>query len=233
MWQTVACWIKSHEALAIWIEGIALVLIFALDATVFVLGLFDKRKQHAESVAQMEIMQKQARATETAAEAATKSVESLISKDRARIEIIAGKVQVASGSAIGITCFLNNVGPTPAFIEDGGILLLQGAKDVEVDYDKCVKIPFVGNIPANSRTPTQFGVPLQSKPILTDDEAVAIRQGNSFVHFYGYVRYRDVFDRLRRVQVHLRWFMRWGGMMKGQVMEWWEPVGEPEDNKDA
>ena len=233
MWETVACWIKSHDALAIWIEGIALVLIFFLDTTVFGIGLRDKRKQHAESVAQMEIMQKQARATEIAAHAATKSADALISKERARIEIIAGKVQVASGTGIGISCYLNNVGPTTAFIEDGGVACVEAAKEIEVNYEECIKIPFVGNIPANSRTPTQFLVPLRPKFMLTNDEVLQIRNGNSFVHFYGYIRYRDVFDRSRRVQVHLRWFMRWGGMIQGQIMEWWEPAGKPEDNKDA
>jgi len=122
---------------------------------------------------------------------------------------------------------------SPAFIEDGGVRLVEGPRKIEVKYDECMKIPFVGNIPANSRTQTQFGVPLQPKVMLTHEEVVEIRQGNSFVHFYGYVRYRDVFDRPRRVQVHLRWFMRWGGMMEAQIMQWWEPVGEPQENKDA
>ena len=48
MWET---WVKSHEVLAIWIEGIALVLIFALDTVVFIVALRDRRRQHGESAA--------------------------------------------------------------------------------------------------------------------------------------------------------------------------------------
>lgn len=71
-------WLDSHQYIALWLEGIALLAIFIWDR-------IDAFQQHKQTFAQMEIMQGQAYATETAANAANKSVEALISSERAWI----------------------------------------------------------------------------------------------------------------------------------------------------
>ncbi len=76
-------WFDSHQYFALWIEGGALVAIFFLDWWEYRKQAADRMEQHKETVAQMEIMRNQARATETAANAATKSAESLINSERA------------------------------------------------------------------------------------------------------------------------------------------------------
>jgi len=53
---SVACWLKTHEALAVWIEGIALLAIFLWDRK-------DSRQQHKETLKQMAIMQSHADAS--------------------------------------------------------------------------------------------------------------------------------------------------------------------------
>jgi hypothetical protein len=179
------------------------------------------------------LTRKAVEAAETGAKAARDNVELLISKDRARIEIIAGSVPVVGNAVIGSLCYLNNVGPSLATIEDGGIALVEGNKEIDVDYARCVKVPIVGNIPANGRSSGQFLIPLQPEVMITDSRALEIREGKIFIHCFGYISYRDVFERRHRVRLHLRWFMRWGGMLQGQVMEWWEPVGKPEENSDT
>ena len=55
-------WFDSHQYLALWLEGIALLAIFIWDR-------IDASQQHKQILAQMEIMQNQARVTETAANA--------------------------------------------------------------------------------------------------------------------------------------------------------------------
>jgi len=253
MWHCIGVWFSNHEWLAIWLEGVALVAIFFLDWREYKRQGRERTEQHEESAAQLAIMQSQAdaardnantakegaeaakanaEAARLNAEAGKAMVELLISKDRARIQIIAGNVPVVGDTEIGIRCYLNNVGPTMAFIEGGGVVLLDAGRDIEVDYARCVNIPFVGNVPANSRTPTEFVITLQPKTIITNAQVLEIREGKSFIHCYGYVGYRDVFEHLHRVQLHLRWTMRWGGMIEGQIMEWWETVGKPEENSD-
>src|SRR5258705_360085 len=53
MGEAFLAWLKTYESVAIWLEGIALVLIFVWDR-------LDSRQQHRETLAQMEIMQRQA-----------------------------------------------------------------------------------------------------------------------------------------------------------------------------
>jgi hypothetical protein len=64
-------------------RGIALVLIFALDTAVFIISLRDRRRQHQESAAQMELMRSQSDATQDAALAAKASTDALVNSERA------------------------------------------------------------------------------------------------------------------------------------------------------
>jgi hypothetical protein len=50
MWETFTTWLKTYESVAIWLEGIALVLIFVWDR-------IDSRQQHRETLAQLGISQ--------------------------------------------------------------------------------------------------------------------------------------------------------------------------------
>jgi hypothetical protein len=218
-------WLTKYEAVAIWLEGIALVAIFIWDR-------IDASQQHKQTLAQMEIMRNQALATETAANAANKNVEMFISKECARLEIIAGNVPVALNTIIGIPCHLRNIGPTIASIEEGAIALVEAGREIEVDYARCTKLPFVGNVLGNSRTFGEYLITLQPETMIAEATVLAIREGKSFIHCYGYVKYRDIFERRRRVRLHLRWVMRFGGMIEGQIMEWWEHAGKPEENSD-
>jgi hypothetical protein len=62
MWQILSDvwkWLSTHEWFAIWLEGIALVLIFVWDR-------LDSRKQHEETLAQMDIWRKQIHADRVA-----------------------------------------------------------------------------------------------------------------------------------------------------------------------
>jgi hypothetical protein len=197
---TVLAWLRANEWLALWVEGLALLAIFIWDRK-------DHREDHDETIEQMKVMSRNAGAAEVAAKAAKDNIELLISKDRARIEIIAGGIPVAGNAVIGSLCYLNNVGPSLATIEDGGIALVEGDKEIEVDYARCVKVPIVGHIPANGRSSGQFLIPLQPEAMITDARALEIREGKFFIHCFGYVRYRDVFERRHRVRLHLRWFM--------------------------
>lgn len=57
----VANWLSSHEYIAIWAEGIALVAIFIWDR-------LDSRAQHEQTIAQLQIAQEQAEASRNAAQ---------------------------------------------------------------------------------------------------------------------------------------------------------------------
>jgi hypothetical protein len=132
MWETISSWLQKYEAVAIWLEGIALLAILIYD-------IWDGNNQHEQTLAQMEIMRTQAHATETAANAATKSAEALVNSERAWIiaELIPQAVrasdkqwyrslgaarvhmsveEILAGNHLRYTLKFTNMGRTPAQI---------------------------------------------------------------------------------------------------------------------
>jgi hypothetical protein len=65
MIETVINWLRTYEFIAIWLEGIALVAIFVWDR-------LDSRKQHEETLAQLQVSQKQLEASLEQVEASHK-----------------------------------------------------------------------------------------------------------------------------------------------------------------
>src|SRR5690348_18468537 len=50
MWHSIWCWFSTHEWVAVWLEGIALVAIFVWDR-------LDSRANHKQTIAQLKIGQ--------------------------------------------------------------------------------------------------------------------------------------------------------------------------------
>src|SRR6516165_2175251 len=68
-WVVVTEWLKDHESLAIWLEGIALVAIFTWDR-------IDSKSQHQETLAHIKIATEQA-------ETARLTAQSVVNSERA------------------------------------------------------------------------------------------------------------------------------------------------------
>lgn len=69
-------WLRAHEFIAIWLAGIALILIFVWDR-------LDSRKQHREILAQLGVSQKQVEAAQNNAAAARANAASIVHTERA------------------------------------------------------------------------------------------------------------------------------------------------------
>jgi hypothetical protein len=76
-------WLQANEAIAMWVEGMALVLIFGLELAEYKRQGQERKDQHKEAVAQMQT----ARDAATAAKA---SADALLNSERAWIEISLG-----------------------------------------------------------------------------------------------------------------------------------------------
>jgi hypothetical protein len=204
----VATWLKTHEFIAIWLEGVALVAIFFLDWREYRKQGADRIEQHRESIEQMRIMQSHADATKDAAIAARVSTDVLVSSERAWVmgDILEERGHITvSGisesdritSSIGIELSYGNKGRTPGWI-----------------IEKCVWFKIVDRIPAhptfeNPSRRSDFVEPLleQHRPVwvmqLTcEGEHVvslsAVPSTEKIVSnipiIYGYIKYRDTFS---------------------------------------
>jgi hypothetical protein len=195
----------------------------------------------AQATALIQVAQateKNANAAQASAEALRASVEATTNKERARIKIDLGKVIPQAQSAgpgvnNGAACLIVNYGSTVAFVIDfRARYCLSPTPEISVDETRCKQLMYAESIPADANSP-KFFLPLEPDPILTDDQVMSIREGKSSLHFYGFVKHQDVFGRNWKTTVHMRWKMRWGGVVEGTVMDYWEPVGPPGDNEEV
>jgi hypothetical protein len=100
-------------------------------------------------------------------------------------------------------------GFTPAFItETRAVAMLSGSKEppptnlTDIAMGELPKIPQV--IKPGS-TPVETFALIQPEPRLTLPMIQAIQEGKSFVHFWGFIHYKDVFDRERRTRFRYLW----------------------------
>jgi hypothetical protein len=179
-----------------------------------------------------------AAAAQASAEALRASVEAAFNKDRARIKVEIGNVipqsqSVGPGVRNGVTCSLTNYGATVAFITDSRArYYLSAAPDTVAQFDECKQLMYGEAIQPDTGT-SQFFLPLDPESALTDEQVMSIRSGKSSLHFYGFVRHQDVFRRNWKTTIHVRWKMRWGGVIEGMITDYWEPVGPPDDNREV
>jgi len=123
MWQiilAVGSWLSSHEWLAIWLEGVALVALFVLE-------YIDSRSNRKELLEQMNIARQQAEAARLSAQSLLNSERAWLTADlrwaEARGRIIFGDSvippnNVASTTAVALVLEIRNDGKTPAWIEN-------------------------------------------------------------------------------------------------------------------
>jgi hypothetical protein len=50
------------------------------------------------------------------------------------------------------------------------------------------------------------------------------------LHFYGFVRYSDIYGQIWRINIHRRWVVQLGVVLSGQITNWWEAIGPTEEN---
>jgi hypothetical protein len=206
-------WLDSHQYFALWLEGIALLAIFIWDR-------IDASQQHKQTLAQMEIMQNQARATETAANAANKSAEALINSERAWIiaelipravrasnnqwfrfvgdsRVLMGIEEILAGHHLRYKFKLTNMGRTPAQIFGFTIrysCLGEGVTDLPDN---------AGGNQASYRSfehllgggqAIEIGEPIVDVGQYIGDEADAIKRLEKTAVIHGEVKYRHMFS---------------------------------------
>lgn len=158
-----------------------------------------------------------------AAKAARDGVELQITKERARVRIIAD-VPILSHTNASVDWSLENYGATYASVHVACVrLVLTPERETVPDYSKCKGV-FVGeSMKPDTR---QISAPTQLEPdSLTAAQLLGINNGTLFVHLYGFVKYQDLFDRRWRRRIHLRLAVSLGG-----IMQWWELAGAPNEN---
>jgi hypothetical protein len=255
MWQAVLSWLRNYDSLAIWLEGVALVFIFFLDWREYRRQGEERVEQHRESAAQMEIMQGQAEATrenalrakegadaakanaEAAklnAEASKAMLELIINKERARIRVQVKDLDL-SLKEYGATTIKYSVhlhGPTEARITGcgAGAYLHTSGQPLQNDaYILPMVLPEVLS-PSNPVIEKfSFFMPIVK---LQQDDVDRINANKSFVHFRGYIKYKDTFDIQRETKFQYLWAVTEIANLDpaNSCFSYWQRRGNENDN---
>jgi hypothetical protein len=109
-------WFRTHEYVAIWLEGIALVAIFWLDLSDRRERGIEQERQHKETLEQLRISQQQTDAATEAALAAKKSADISVALHRPLVGLSGVTLKTGWGTRNWDIAFgLKNYGTLPAF----------------------------------------------------------------------------------------------------------------------
>jgi hypothetical protein len=187
-------WLQTNEALALWVEGIALVAIFGLELAEYKRQGRERRDQHEESATQMRIAR-------DAADAAKASADAVRNSERAWILASIGNLPNVnptpnSVQVLWIFPTLKNYGKTPARIKRiAGVVKL---------------IPPGQQLPAVPEYPTGQGFDervdlvlppegqMQPRLGFSAQEFIEVQNGSQTLYVHGFVEYLDVHDIERR-----------------------------------
>ncbi|HMD16605.1 MAG TPA: hypothetical protein VKH18_08060 [Terriglobales bacterium] len=148
-------------------------------------------EQITEMSRQTDIIQKSVRAAEDGAEAAKKNVDFLVSKERARISVeIPSKLDLGDGFFNNVKYRIHIFAPTPAVI-------VSAEANAGTNDEITLKYRFTHTMGITSIEARQTTVIEKSTYLIEVVDAKfrqAIYDKQEFVHFYGFVKYRDIFQ---------------------------------------
>ena len=182
------------------------------------------------------ILEKSVAAAEKGAHAAEKSISVVIEKERARLFIEVDNLQLPQLQPefwlLDITYKLFIYGSTLAFVEDSNATVFVSQSEnppTKNGYQRVVTKPVITPTPdAISLNATSFGPSRGEKPIL---EQIWKRQ--QFIHFFGFISYRDLWGNPHRTTFRFRWDITDLRNFDGTLFALWHKVGPPEDNSET
>lgn len=184
---------------------------------------------------QLKEMQKQAALMENQLEEMRASTDAFINKDRGRVRISVENPQFLFGPEnFNIGFMLSSSGETKVFVDDFRAMFIK-TKDADIvpNYAECTQIRSGGREIPEADCAAHDVIGLRPDRTLTYEDRENIKQGKLFLHFCGFVRFRDIFERRRRQNIHLRWSDT-GRPEREDISEWyWKAVGTPEENGEA
>jgi hypothetical protein len=180
---------------------------------------------------QTEAIKNSVAVAQESADAAKRNVAIVVSKERARVRIEPRKftLNTSDGMPIHAVPFtLKVMGSTPAFIVDtrADVAISDSAEPATVTFDVSMSFPPVLEAGAWDK----HAIIWQT---LDFERIEAIRSGTAFVHFYGFVKYTDVFDERRTTHFRYIWKYNVNVHRRPGEESWGSRYtnGQPEDNE--
>ena len=171
---------------------------------------------------QLTALQDTASAAQSSAAAAKDSVDVIVSKERARLRIELAPFYLNFGAPSPANYAVQLQGKTDAYVLNShAAVYLSDSREPDPNLETGRPMPL-----PNAITPQSPVV--KARDVLhpfSDEEIENIRQRKSFVHFTGFVRYKDVFDGEHETRFNRVWSIAKMNHLGEEPFTYWEHCG--------
>lgn len=176
---------------------------------------------------QLAALRDTASAASSSAAAAKESVDLIASKERARLRIELQPFYLNFNGPSPASFTIEHVGSTDAFVLNSRAAIYVSPSrepDPSVGAGKPLPIPNVISV----KNPTVVAQDVLHP--FSEEEIDSIRQLKSFVHFTGFIRYKDVFDGEHVTRFNRVWSIAKMNNIGQEPFTYWEHCGSAEEN---
>jgi hypothetical protein len=179
---------------------------------------------------QLTALKETAVAASASATAAKESVGLIVQKERARLRIELAPFYLNFGAPSPANYAVQHEGSTDAFVLNShAAIYVSDSREPD---------PSLGNgkpMPIPSAITPQSPVVLAQDVLhpCTEEEIDSVRQLKSFVHFTGFVRYKDVFDGEHETRFNRVWSIAKMSHLGEEPFTYWEHCGGADENRET
>lgn len=122
--------------------------------------------------------------------------------------------------------------PTPAFISESGVTVaIFESREAQASYAGLWKMIGLPEIISPDTKLNEFAAFPQGGLNFDIGNIEKIKSKQAFIHFYGFINYKDIFDVARETRFHFRWEIILGVVLNQTPDGEWVKCGLPDDNQ--
>jgi hypothetical protein len=180
--------------------------------------------------AQLSALKDTASAASASATAARENVDLIVKKERARLRIELAPFYLNFGAPSPANYAVQHEGSTDAFVlSSHAAVYVSDSREPDPSLGTGKPMPIPSAITAQNPVVTAQDV---LHPF-TEEEIDSIRQLKSFVHFTGFVRYKDVFDAEHETRFNRVWSIAQMNNLGQAPFTYWEHCGGADENRET
>jgi len=180
--------------------------------------------------AQLSALKDTASAASASATAARENVDLIVKKERARLRIELAPFYLNFGAPSPANYAVQHEGSTDAFVlSSHAAVYVSDSREPDPSLGTGKPMPIPSAITAQNPVVTAQDV---LHPF-TEEEIDSIRQLKSFVHFTGFVRYKDVFDAEHETRFNRVWSIAQMNNLGQEPFTYWEHCGGADENRET
>ena len=180
--------------------------------------------------AQLTALKDTASAASASATAASESVGLIVQKERARLRIELAPFYLNFGAPSPANYAVQHQGSTDAFVLNShAAIYVSDSREPDPSLGNGKPMPLPSAITPHSPV-------VLAQDVLhpcTEEEIDSVRQLKSFVHFTGFVRYKDVFDGEHETRFNRVWSIAKMSHLGEEPFTYWEHCGGAEENRET